>query len=248
MKIGKTLIITLMLLCSCLFAAADVIVLHSGQKLTGEIILQNDQIVVVKTQQGQRFQFPMNEVKNISVQDDEPVGKDDVSESYNSSVRPVSMRLSVFGGGCFAGKAAGGMAAADVAVGTRIIKGKRMFIGGSVGYLGCFADGSVHFLPVQAAFSAPLTSHRHAPEFGLSLGYGVGLKAKGMPHAYGGITGGVHALWRWQITPSTALMAGVAVRFLQSKITTTETIQGEQFSTISPCCFLMPAAHLALQL
>ena len=44
--------------------AGVVVTLRSGEKVGGEVVFQNSDVIVIKTPEGQRFQYPMTEVSN----------------------------------------------------------------------------------------------------------------------------------------------------------------------------------------
>jgi hypothetical protein len=43
----------------------DKVLLRSGEAYFGEVLLRNDELVMMKTQDGARFQFPVSEIKSI---------------------------------------------------------------------------------------------------------------------------------------------------------------------------------------
>lgn len=81
-------------------AMADVVVLQSGKKVEGKIVLDNEEVVIIKTSEGPRFQFPKTDVKTIqkdgeskeslsagasNAQESRSVGTSKAQESENSA-------------------------------------------------------------------------------------------------------------------------------------------------------------------
>ena len=60
----RILHILLLLILSCPIFA-EVVTLRSGQTVRGEIVLQNDEVVIIRTNNGMRHQYPTSEVVSI---------------------------------------------------------------------------------------------------------------------------------------------------------------------------------------
>ena len=54
-------------------AMAEVVVLRSGQSVKGEIMLQNEDVVIIRSNNGMRYQYPMNEVLSIQKEEQKTV-------------------------------------------------------------------------------------------------------------------------------------------------------------------------------
>ena len=172
-------IVCVLILLAGMSVRADVITLRSGQKVDGEILVQNENILIVKTSSGARFQYPMTEVVKI---DTSTIQQDTVITSVKErKIKPVAIRFSLDGGGAFVpNHEAGGGLAVEAAIGTRNLAGTGIFLGGSVGYFGAFTGSNHHFIPLQAVVGIPLASRVEVPELMIGLGYGFGTaKSKG---------------------------------------------------------------------
>jgi hypothetical protein len=44
---------------------AEVVVLNTGIRIQGEIIMQNEEVVIIKKKDGTRFQYPRSELASI---------------------------------------------------------------------------------------------------------------------------------------------------------------------------------------
>ena len=82
-----------------------------------------------------------------------------------------------------------------------------------------------NFLPIQAAIRMPFTETKHAPVFGIGIGYGIALSK----NYVGGLYAGVDLGYRYQLTPKTALGAVFYTQFQQAKMNVTETVEGTEF-------------------
>lgn len=246
----KRLLLLLCFLCTLSCTYAELIRLRSGQKLRGEILVCDADVLIIRTADGKRFQFPMQEVETIeqTEQQESDSLTTFVPAKTHTSARKVALRLSVSGGaGCSDKDNSGGAMSAQLAIGSSNLADKRIFLGGSIGYAGVYANGKAHFLPIQMLVSIPLMQGQHAPEICAALGYGVGLKDSRLKHAYGGITGQVDVHYRYQASQHVAVLTGVGVRFQQSKTSQKETIENIEYQQTVGCVYIMPTLNLTLQ-
>ena len=161
----RRLILPLFILCA-ITVQADVVVLQSGKEIQGTILVQNDEVVIIKTASGSRFQYPIGEVKTIRKDASANRGGADSSNSpaprlgspqatrsgvnlagrgagggektSPTSAKKVSVAIELAGGA--ASKPADdktyGNMSADLLVGSHDLLNRGIFLGGSVGYLG----------------------------------------------------------------------------------------------------------------
>lgn len=230
-------------LCTVNLVRADVVVLQSGQTMQGEIVMQNDEVILLRDADGRRYQFLQSEVQSIqadSVVSSAPLSTSDTQHSK------VSLRLDVAGGALFVPSYnTGGFFSADLAIGTRNLANRRIFLGGSIGYQ--FANSPVHrftnhFIPLMAVVSVPLMDGKHAPEIGAGIGYGFAVKSP----QKGGMTAQLDLSWRYQYSASSALLLGVRTRFQQAKVDYTEVIDGKEYNSPQGRCFVSVGVHLSL--
>ncbi len=229
-KLYYILLLLLFPLCSF----SDVVVtLRSGSSLTGNIVFQNDEVVVIKSQEGQRFQYPMSEVE--SIREAEISIEEVIEEEKPVSAKKVGISLNLSGGASFMPhETAGGSVGAEVFIGACNLFNKHIFIGGGIGYSGFFispASGTsrvLSFIPVELRFSAPLMQTAHAPAIGCSIGYGF--SPKGIDR--GGLTAALDFGWRWQMTEKHALFAGLGFAFQQGKTEVAEIVDGNEYVSL----------------
>lgn len=148
----RRLILPLFILCA-IAVQADVVVLQSGKEIQGTILVQNEEVVIIKTASGSRFQYPIGEVKTIrkdgsanqgdAVSNDSPAPQSDRGEAGGekaspSSVKKVSVAIELAGGAASKpedDKTYGNLSA-NLLVGSHDLLNRGIFLGGSVGYIG----------------------------------------------------------------------------------------------------------------
>lgn len=236
------------LLCLCaLCARAETIVLRTGARVKGTVVLMNDDVVIVRNAEGARFQYPRADVVEV-IKDEEPA-EEPQEEVKQEEVeiktrKKVTVVLELSGGAAInPNEAAGGAVGADLIIGNHHIGNRHIVIGGGLGYHGLFIGGKTYnFLPIQVALRVPFMEAKHAPFFGASLGYGVALSKDYL----GGIYAGIDFGYRYQISPKTALAVVAFAQFQQAKINTTLSVEGVDFVNKVGRNFLTPGVKVAL--
>lgn len=194
---------------------AETVVLSSGKTITGEILLQNDDVVLVRDKDGRRYQFMRADVTEIKAEE----VVEEVEEQPTPSSHKISLRLDFAGGAAFIPSIHdGGFFGVDMQIGSRQIKGKKIFLGGSIGYTGIKAGNWYNIIPIMAVVSVPLMEGKHAPEIGVGLGYGAAVKKPEL----GGICSRIDLSWRYQFSDKHALLLGVRANFQQAKVEDSE--------------------------
>lgn len=221
-------IVALLGLCVC--AHAETVLLRTGARVEGTIVFQNDEVVILRNAEGARFQYPKSDVAEIFA-DDAVVPEAKAAEGNDAPEIKTSKKASILleiagGAACIPGQKMGAAVSADLLVGSHHIGDKHIFVGGGVGYHGSFMGADKYnFLPIQAAIRMPFTETKHAPVFGLGLGYGIALSK----NYVGGLYAGVDLGYRYQLNPKTALGAVFYTQFQQAKMNVTETVEETEF-------------------
>ena len=221
----------LIVLCTSLLCAhAETIILRTGARVKGSVVFQNEEVVIVRSEEGKRFQYPRTDVEEI-LSDDQTL--EDVQEAAEeeeevNTTKKASILLEVAGGAAVKpAEAAGGAVSVDLLVGSHMIAGKHIFIGGGLGYHGVFLGAEKYnFLPIQVAVRMPLIEQKHAPAFGVALGYGIALSKTYL----GGIYADVDFGYRCQLNPNTAIALLAFAQFQQAKVLTQTIIDGVPFT------------------
>ena len=240
----KLFIIALLLVCA-LCAHAETIVLRTGARVKGAIVFQNEEIVIIRNAEGKRFQYLRSDIEQVLAVD--PEDDDEVEAQQEEQIetpKKVSIALELFGGAaCIPNGATGGTAGVDLLIGSHHIGDRHLFIGGGLGYRGMFfADEKYNFLPLQVALRMPFIEAKHAPFFGIALGYGIALSKDYLGGLYAGIDFG----YRYQINEKSALALTVFAQFQQAKIDVIETIDEQEFVNTTFRNIITPGVKFAI--
>ena len=245
MKNRLFLIALLSIVCMC--ACAETIVLRTGAHVKGTVVLQNDDVVIVRDAEGARFQYPRADVLEI-LADEQPAAEETPAEEEEQlpeikTSKKMTALLELGGGAAVKpNEAVGAGVAGTLLIGTHHIGRRHIFIGGGLGYNGLFLkDDKLHFLPIQVAVRVPFIEAKNAPVFGAALGYAVALSKE----YKGGIYAGVDVGYRFAINPRTALALMAFVQFQQAKVNSTITIEGVDFSNKIGYNLVTPGVKLA---
>ena len=238
----KLYTIALILLCA-LCAHAETLILRTGARVKGEILFQNEEVVVLRNAEGARFQYPRAEVQEILMVD--PVEEEVVVEEQKDEIKTakkVSVSLELGGGAaCIPNSAVGGGFSVDFLVGSHHIGQRHLFLGTGLGYHGMFIGAEKYnFLPVQVALRLPLLEQKHAPVFGMALGYGIALSKT----YKGGLYASIDFGYRYQINEKSALAVVASAQFQQAKIAATEIVEGNTFTNYTGRYLVSPELKL----
>lgn len=235
----RILHILLLLILSCPIFA-EVVTLRSGQTVRGEIVLQNDEVVIIRTNNGMRHQYPTSEV--VSIRSNEVIV--DQPTAVAPAVRPVNIALQAHGGAVYLPQLGwGGQFGADFMIGSRAIKGTRMFVGGGIGYRAKAIGGTTYsFIPLQAYLSAPLTDQKHAPMVGMNIGYGFSANK----HTQGGICVGATFGGSYLINQQASLQYGIYAEWQQAQTDVIEYIDDTPYTNHVGCNFIAIGAKMVI--
>lgn len=226
----KKKVALLILFCaSFLCAHAETIILRTGARVQGTIVFQNEEVVIVRNAEGQRFQYPRTDVEQILTEEQtiEEAQEAAAEEEEVNTTKKASILLEVAGGAAVKpAETAGGGVSADLLVGSHMLGGKHIFVGGGLGYHGVFLGAErYNFLPIQVAVRMPLIEQKHAPAFGVAVGYGIALSKNYL----GGIYADVDFGYRCQVKPNTAVAIFAYAQFQQAVVPSSTLIDGNPF-------------------
>lgn len=222
-----TLIALLLLTCTCVYA--ETIILRTGARVRGTIVLQNEEVVIVRDEGGARFQYPRADVENILTDDAlEAAQEAQTEEQEKTTTKKASVLLEVGAGTVYLPREKmGAFVSADFMVGSHHIGERHIFIGGGIGFHGMLMGANNYlFLPIQAALRMPILEQKHAPVFGASIGYGIAMSKSYI----GGLYTGLDLGYRYQVNPKTAIGAVFFARFQQAKVEVVETVEGHDYT------------------
>lgn len=229
---------------------AEVVTLRTGKVVTGEILLQNDEVLILRTKNGSRFQYPASEI--VSVKSEEIAAQEDKNESSSSA--SVAVRLQTAGGAVYLPEMGwGGQFALDLMLGTHAIHDTRIFLGAGLGYhaktfsaatAGQAKNATYSFLPLHAAVVMPISAHKHAPCLGLTLGYGFALDKS----TQGGLCAGAEVGWNYAFAQAKDLQISLAAELQQAKTDVKQIVDEKEYINHIGCNFLAISLKLALNL
>ncbi len=224
---NRLYILLLALLCCIGIHAEMRVVLRSSEVITGTILFQNDEVVVIKDAKGNRYQYPMSEVALIEEQTEQVTKVEEVTPK----TKKVGIMLQVVGGGLADSSLPdnwGGNIGGKLLIGANNLLDKRIFLGGGVGYSALMmADQTFSILPIELYTAIPCMQTKHAPYCGLGIGYGLSLNK----NQTGGMFAEVDLGWRVQVSANTAMLLGVNASFQQIANDWSETIMEDIWAT-----------------
>jgi len=170
------------------------ITLTTGEIYFGEILVENEQIIMIRTSDGSRYQFPINEVKSVEFAVVANAGKRFFTSAFTTpkNLAPettendekIIMLIDVHGGVSSARHAFSYalMAQGALVIGAKDVVFPNTFLGGGIGYSILFPNdysegGTIDFLPVFARFQTFIGSGWLTPYFEIDVGYGFSLNS-----------------------------------------------------------------------
>ncbi|MEI6751630.1 MAG: hypothetical protein WCK78_00540 [Paludibacter sp.] len=160
----------------------DKIILLSGESYLGEIVLKTDELIMLKTETGRKFQFQLSQIKSIE--------KTTIESSRNSTDDSQSTEalysenfggsLELSGGICGTRNAFSTSAITEISMifGNKKINAKDLFFGLGASYQIIFPVGfnqRVNFIPVFIRMQSVLLKTNTSPYVDLDTGYSFGL-------------------------------------------------------------------------
>ena len=246
----RRLILSLLMLCA-ITAQADVVVLQSGKEIQGTILVQNEEVVIIKTTSGSRFQYPADEVKTIRKEgSDNQVGAQDSTSPHErnttdakkaspSSVKKVSVAIELVGGAASKPKDDNtyGNISANLLIGSHDLLHRGIFLGGSVGYLGALYTTTQTIVTTTTpivkktttAYSfLPITLAARIPllqhKHAPMIGMQLGYGIALSKDYQGGLNAGINLGYCYRISERQRLYVAADCQFQQAFIPTTEHI------------------------
>lgn len=220
----KRRLLIMLLMAACISVSGEVVTLKSGATVRGTIVLENEEVVILRDASGVRMQYPRAEVVSISHEKEAQETVAEVKTVGEGHKKKASILLEAGAGVSMLpnDNKGGAHYNVDLLVGTHNLAGKKIFVGGGLGYHGEVIDKTYNFLPIQAALRAPLMLSKHAPVVGVSLGYGVALSKQ----YKGGMYADLMVGYRYEINSNSAIAVSADVQFQQAVVTITEGVDG----------------------
>ena len=224
---------------------AEVVVLRSGQQVKGEVLINNDDVVILRKKDGTRYQYPKTEVLYIQAEQALTASVETTPQTHQQR---VAIRVTAAGGAAYIPHVGwGGMADAHMMLGAHNLLDKQIFLGGSFGYRAVFKDDLAYsWLPLQLVLQYPIaqdaTVHSR-PLLGASFGYAFATKKR-----WGaGLCAGVDVGWWWRINATTSWSIACTAQWQQTHIDIVETIGSTNYLNHVGCSILGVGLKLGIQ-
>lgn len=230
----KRFLIIIPMLLLALSMRAELVTLRTGKTIQGTILIQNEEVLIIRDTNGQRYQFPAGEVLTVEETGTKTMTQTQTqtkTQTKTITAKDENEKKTAFmielGGGfhTIPHDRIGGAVSGDLIIGSRAIAGREVLLGGQIGYHGGILPATpnatrqtYHFLPIALAFRMPLLDGAHSPLVGASLGYGIGLSK----NYTGGIFTELLLGYRYRMPKGNTVFAGADVQFQQARIQATE--------------------------
>ena len=237
-------ILLLLVVSAALSAETINLRLSTGQIITGEVVFENEEVVIVRTADGARYQYPKTDVQLID--DAEAQLNNEQTETETTHRQKVGVQIHVGGGAAMLPrKAWGGNANAKLAIGAVNMFDRRIFLGGSVAVnVNMLMSQAFTFIPLCLEAQIPLVNADIAPYIGMSIGYGFAANKQ----AKGGMAAAVDLGYRFQTRGKAVVLLALNVNLQQARLTVTENYEGNTYDYYSGRLLLSLGAKLAVQL
>jgi len=205
------------------------VTLRSGEVYVGEILLKNQDIVMIQTTAGAKFQFPAADVKSIETVSSNHLKNTQSENEANSPEAIPEGNISALI------ELSGGIAHADnktdlapamqgtLSFGTRLLKGKNLFLGIGTGYFCVVTENeNVGFIPLFLRLRGTLTQKRVSPFASIDAGYASSLTENYEGGIYSRLTLGIQKKLHEKSVISAGIYAG-AFNFSTDLTETNET-------------------------
>ena len=234
--VKKCVLVVLVLCWSNAFsqnAEVDKVLLRSGEAYFGEVLLRNDELVMIKTQDGARFQFPVSEIKSIEKVTVADALRHINSEKVNNAVgnEQLSGMLEIAGAVGLAKNKfdAAPLGQISLSFGRRMLADKTLFIGigtGIMSFIRPSGSEPFSFIPVFFRIKNNFRTQPNSPFFLFDGGYSF---AVGKEHS-GGLYTRISAGIQRSFSAKTTVFVGGFSSYQAFSSQLIETVDSQPFS------------------
>jgi len=241
------LYILFVLVIGTISAEAEVVILRSGQSVVGEVLLNNDEVVIVRKKDGTRYQYPKTEVVSIQEEGQTNAILTDSTQSLPNTQK-VALRIMATGGAAYIPAWGwGGNVQADIMLGAHNVMDKSIFIGGAIGYHSVFVpEQSYGWIPLQLVMQSPIMWEKNKdcyPTVGVNIGYAFAANKQWK----GGLCTGVSIGGVYAISDNSHLLFALRAQWQQTRIQIVENIHGIDYNNVVGNSILTLGASIGLQ-
>lgn len=187
----------------------DVIYLKTGEKYIGEIVLHTEQVVMIQTYNGKKYQFLPSEISEIK-KESLFNGSEQTNEFDGNIVALLQL-----GGGISTIKGAFNSqphSAISISLGNKNTFGKNLYVGAGIGYntiFDSFSEKTLSFLPAFIQFKNIFSNTTISPSTNVKFGYAFPLQS----YYSGGVFLNTSAGLNIQTTQKTNIFIGINVQW-----------------------------------
>ena len=200
----------------------DKITLTTGEVYLGKIVFQNETMLVIRTDDGARFQFQQSQISKQELVDEATETPSETTEErYDSNFRLMPNIQIGVNNAKF--KFASAISSEfSLAMGINNFSGKNWFLGGGVGLFNLFdptSNDTENFLPIFVRTQANFGDKQSAMFWGIDAGYHFSLN----PNYAGGIYSKISLGYSQKISERTNLNISLsgAIRNIETQLTET---------------------------
>lgn len=233
MKKKYSIILAILFFCIPIFGqqkTTDVIYLKNGDKYTGKIVFKNEEVIMLETNDGKRFQFQTSEIKETT--QEEATSNESQTQTYNKGNLVGLLQLDGGTSAIKGGIKTSPMVDLSLAFGSKKVLGKNMFLGVGGGFENIFDSSnkrSISFLPIFAQMKNTFSERNNSPALNLKLGYAFPLQQDYRGGLYFYTSGGINL----KNTESSNIYLGLYVKIQSTSGKISETFQQDTFTSVS---------------
>jgi len=209
----------------------DKITLNTGEIYVGKIVLKTDDMIMLTTKEGERFQFQLSEIKKVESELFAGISKNDKTyENKTALITDNFGGIVEFSTGVSSAKYGFGVSPNSqlaLIFGNRNVLEHNLFLGVGIGYNNTnIASGSnIGYLPLFVRIQSTLSKKRAAPFVGMDAGYAIALNSGFGGGALIKISAGITR----KISSKTFFFAGVYAGIQTFSGTLTETFESNPY-------------------
>ncbi|MCM1034857.1 MAG: hypothetical protein NC038_04720 [Paludibacter sp.] len=219
--------------CAIAYCADTHITLLSGQQISGNILFQDSDVIVIKTDDGTRYQYLKSEIKNITDIADNNNTQNKIKQNNTPKKVTASVQIAA-GAATLTGRNWGTSINASIRIGTHNLLNKHIFLGGAIGYQAyILTQQNFQFIPITINADIPFLQDKHAPYIALAAGYGCALSKnyKGGAHAQ------IEIGYRYNFNTKNTLLIGIYAQLQQTTLNIDEYIDLQPYNTTTTRTF-----------
>lgn len=188
------------------------ITLNTGEIYIGKVLLKNDEMIMISTKDGTRYQFPLSEIKKVESTGNESKFETDNGNQNNHISNNFGGLIELSGGTASAKNSFGWAPNTQLSLmfGNKHLFGQQLFLGIGVGYNSSYiTSNSISFLPLFLHIQSTLSKKRTAAFLGMDAGYAFAISKNYDGGALVKISGGISHKLSYKTTLIGGIYTGV---------------------------------------